>query len=44
MMVAMGAGINVLAFSWSNYLFGELSHRDEERTRYGKAVEDLQKA
>ena len=39
-----GALVNSLAFSGSNYMFGELSgHGAEERKRHDEAIEKLQK-
>ena len=42
----IGALINALAFSGSNFLFSSLSKEsiDKERKRHDKAIEDLQRA
>ena len=42
----VGALINALAFTGSNYLFSSLSKEsiDKERKRHDKAIKDLQRA
>ena len=42
----LGAAINALAFSGTNYMFCHLDkkHADAERKRHDKAIEELQKA
>lgn len=45
-MLIGGAAVNALAFSGSNFLFGQLNKRkaDEERERHDRAVEQLSAA
>ena len=45
-MASIGALVNALAFTGSNYLFSSLSKEsiDKERKRHDKAIEDLQRA